>query len=66
MNIFITHKNHQQSASNLDDLRLGCQIKELAQILSTAIYNKIADTSGPQTFKLQTFKLKNFKPPSLN
>lgn len=41
MNIFITHKNHQQSASNLDDLRLGCQIKELAQILSTAIYNKI-------------------------
>ena len=41
MNIFITHKNHQQSASNLDDLRLGCQIKELAQILSTAIFNKV-------------------------
>lgn len=41
MNIFITHKNHQQSASSLDDLRLDCQIKELAQILSTAIYNKI-------------------------
>lgn len=43
MNIFITHKNHQQSASNLDDLRLGCQIKELAQILSTAIFNKIGN-----------------------
>lgn len=41
MNIFITDESYAISAQNLDDVRLRCQIKELAQILSTAIYNKI-------------------------
>lgn len=41
MNIYLTHKNEQQSAENLDDFRLQMQIKIIAQILSTAVYNKI-------------------------
>lgn len=41
MNIFITDESYSISAQNLDDARLRCQIKELAQILSTAIYNKL-------------------------
>jgi len=40
MQLFMPNKSLIQSAESLDDLRLRIQLKEAAQILSTAIFNK--------------------------